>query len=107
MGGPLLGYAFEKTARPDIYDRAAAPYRHPQSFFFSGEPTDPPDAPIVSQNYVNFRMQRPDPRQTWEQIAQMCTPRPQWCCLFRGDCPDKDAALPQSAHPDKQWNAAH
>lgn len=107
MGGPLFGYAFEKEARPDSVDHAAAPYRHPQSFFFSGYPDDLPDAPIVSQNYVNFRMQRPDPAQTWEQVAQMCTPRPRWCCLFRGDCPDKDAAMPRLAHPAQQWNQAH
>jgi hypothetical protein len=107
MGGPLFGYAFEKEARADSDDRSAAPYRHPHSFFFSGEATDPPNAPMVSQNYRNFRMQRPDPVQIWEQAAQMCTPRPTWCCLFRGDCPDRDAALPQSVQPDKQWNAAH
>lgn len=83
----LFGYAFEKRARPDSVDHSAAPYRHPQSFFFSGAPTDPPNAPIVSQNYTNFRMQKPNPVSTWNQVKEMCSPEPEWCCLFDGDCP--------------------
>jgi hypothetical protein len=85
--GILFGYAFESTARPDTYDPAAPPYRHPQSFYFSGAPQNPPDAPIVSQNYTGFRMQRPDPRRTWDQVAELCPPKPEWCCLFASDCP--------------------
>jgi len=105
MGGPLFGYAFEKEARRDSYDMSVAPYRHPQSFFFSGYPGDPPNAPIVSQNYLNFRMEPPDPRKTWEQVAQMCLPRPQWCCLFTGDCPENDAAAARSTPaPHQQWS---
>lgn len=106
MGGPLFGYAFEKEARPDSYDKSAPAYRHPQSFFFSGYPGDPPNAPMVSQNYRNFRMESPDPRKTWEQVAQMCLPRPEWCCLFTGDCPGKEDGALQSAQPAQpQWNA--
>lgn len=105
MGGPLFGYAFEKTPRPDSHDKSAAPYRHPQSFFFSGDPGNPPQAPIVSQNYTNFRMEQPDPAKTWNQVAQMCTPQPEWCCLFKGDCPEKtDSAAERSAPSPKAWN---
>lgn len=89
MGGPLFGHAFEQEARPDFYDKSAPAYRHPQSFFFSGYPGGPANAPIVSQNYSNFSMKPPDPRTTWEQVAKVCLPRPEWCCLFKGDCPGK------------------
>ena len=58
----MFGYAFESAASPDRVDRYAKPYRHPQSFDFSGYPMVPPTAPIVSQNYTNFAMIRPDPR---------------------------------------------
>lgn len=105
MGGPLFGYAFEKTPTPDSYDPSAPPYRHPQSFFFSGDPGSPPDAPIVSQNYSNFRMQKPDPAKTWAQVPEMCTPRPEWCCLFTGDCPENETEPSlRAARPGSQWN---
>ena len=66
----LFGCAFEKQARSDEPGNPQAPaYRHPQSFFFSGSPTTPPDAPIVSQNYTDFRADQPDPRETWDKIA--------------------------------------
>ncbi|MDR8367059.1 hypothetical protein [Pseudomonas sp. JL3] len=74
--GPILfGYAFFKkpTGQP--------PYRHPQSFFFSGD-TSVANAPIVSQNYTNFRIAKPDPAQTWAQVAAMCPANPPQCQLF-------------------------
>jgi hypothetical protein len=91
-GGILFGYAFYKDAQPDSYDSKAAPYRHPQSFYFAGYPVDPPNAPIVSQNYTNFSMKRPNPAQTWDQVAKMCPVNPRWCCLFASDCPAAQAA---------------
>ena len=54
----LFGYAFNKNPTPNSFDSTAKPYRHPQSFYFSGYPGTPPDAPIVSQNYTNFRIDR-------------------------------------------------
>lgn len=88
----LFGYAFWREPTSDHPMDANAPvYRHPQSFYFSGYPLDPPNAPIVSQNYSSFRDQRPDPATTWDQVAQMCPVEPEWCCLFEGDCPDQDA----------------
>lgn len=59
---------------------------HPQSFYFSGSPTIPPNAPIVSQNYTNFRMEKPK-SETWDELAKICSPEPEWCCLFPSDCP--------------------
>lgn len=97
----LFGYAFFKQPAPDTYDRSAPPYRHPQSFFFSGffmpNADVPPNAPIVSQNYTNFRMQKPDPRQTWAQVSERCTGEIPWCCLFPGDCPEKKGAVGATA----------
>lgn len=84
--GILFGYAFYKKPAPDSYDKSAAPYRHPQSFYFSGSPTIPPNAPIVSQNYTNFRMEKPK-SETWDEVARICSPEPEWCCLFSSDCP--------------------
>lgn len=85
--GILFGYAFNKALTPDSFDRTAELYRHPQSFYFSGSPTDPPLAPIVSQNYRNFRMEQPKTSETWDQVAKMCSPKPEFCCLFKDDCP--------------------
>ena len=102
-GGILFGYAFYKDAEPDSYDKKAKPYRHPQSFYFAGYPVDPPNAPIVSQNYTNFSMRRPDPAKTWGQVAKMCPAKPQWCCLFSGDCPDAQQVSTPQARP-AEWS---
>ena len=103
----LFAYAFYKTPEPDSFDGTAAPYRHPQSFYFSGVPELPsgkPFAPIVSQNYYNFRMERPAPTDTWDRVAQMCSATPPWCCLFRTDCPPA-AGQPQDSTPSSNWHA--
>lgn len=105
----LFGYAFYSTPTSDDPADAKSPkYRHPQSFYFSGYPLDPPNAPIVSQNYTSFRAQRPDPIVTWDQVAQMCPADPEWCCLFEGDCPKKDGAtVPaalRGAEAPAQWS---
>jgi hypothetical protein len=101
--GILFGYAFYKEATPDSADPKARPYRHPQSFYFSGyytgNPDDPPNAPIVSQNYTNFSMRKPDPKETWDQVARMCPAKPEWCCLFSTDCPAPQAQPQQSPRP--------
>jgi hypothetical protein len=101
--GILFGYAFYKEATPDSADAKAKPYRHPQSFYFSGyytgDPNDPPNAPIVSQNYTDFSMRKPDPKETWDQVARMCPAKPEWCCLFSTDCPAPQAQTQQSPRP--------
>jgi hypothetical protein len=74
-GGIRFGYSFDIQPRPDRVEKTALPYRHPQSFYFSGVPRLPqaplPDAPIVSQNYTDFAMVRPDPATTWAQVASL------------------------------------
>ncbi|MCB9795579.1 MAG: hypothetical protein H6741_22990 [Alphaproteobacteria bacterium] len=92
--GVWFAYAFwkDKYADPD--------QKHllPQSFYFSGAPTDPPNAPFVSQNFSNFRIESPDPTQTWDQVAKTCTAQPlPDCQLF--DPPEKDAEAAAKAAP--------
>lgn len=69
-GAILFGYAFHSAWEPDAADRSAAPYRRPHSFYFSGYPLTPPHAPIVSQNFTEFAMIRPNPAETWDLVAK-------------------------------------
>lgn len=82
--GPILfGYAFNAVASPDDYGKEH--YRHPQSFFFSGN-SDKAKAPIVSQNYTSFRKQKPESRFTWDRVERMCKAKPlPDCQLFNYD----------------------
>jgi hypothetical protein len=98
-GGILFGYAFETTATPDRVEKTLAPYKHPQSFYFSGVPVAPPDAPIVSQNYTNFAMVKPDPSKTWAQVAGLDPKTLPTCQLFD---PPKSGAL-QATKPIPTW----
>jgi hypothetical protein len=72
-GGIMFGYAFDVRPTPDRIDKTAPPYRHPQSFFFSGMPQLPkvplPNAPIVSQNYTDFAMIKPAAAVTWAKVT--------------------------------------
>lgn len=101
--GILFGYAFESSARAGNCDPELPPYRHPQSFYFAGQPTDPPNAPIVSQNYTGFCAAKPDPASTWDQVARMCPAEPEWCCLFASDCPSAGLETPK---PGSSWSSA-
>lgn len=93
--GPILfGYAFYKKATAD--KGRAGPYRHPQSFYFSGN-VDVANAPIVSQNYTNFHIAKPNPRKTWKQVAKMCPDNPPPCQLF-----NPPASIDNGSEP--QWN---
>jgi hypothetical protein len=93
--GPILfGYAFYKNATSD--QAGGAPYRHPQSFYFSGDVTVA-NAPIVSQNYTNFHSEKPDPAKTWDRVAQMCPKNPPPCQLF-----NPPPSLDSGKQP--QWN---
>lgn len=73
-----FAYAFEK----DQYLDAGKKYLRPQSFYFSGYPQPPANAPFVSQTYSNFRIEKPDPKQTWDQVAATCPREPPACRLF-------------------------
>jgi hypothetical protein len=96
-GDIMFGYGFNTAYTPDATDKNAAPYRHPQSFYFSGFPGYPkallkkpvyPFAPIVSQNYTSFSMLKPDPAKTWNQVADAMVNNPPPCQLFE---PPKNA----------------
>jgi hypothetical protein len=80
--GVMFGYAFDSKPTPDRVDRSAMPYRHPQSFYFSGFPKPPANAPIVSQNYTNFAMIKPDPKTTWDQVNKLDPKTLPACQLF-------------------------
>ena len=81
----LFGYAFNSTYSTDDAAGATAtgPYRHPNQFYFSGAPTNPPNAPIVTQIYTGFMSTAPDPEETWNLVGEMCTAEPlPRCKLF-------------------------
>lgn len=99
----LFGYAFNKKPTPDSFDKTAEPFRHPQSFYFSGYPVPPANAPIVSQNYTNFRMEKP-PSEIWSKVAEILPPNPGSCCLFGEDCFDLKSQL-SKAQPSPSWDA--
>jgi len=71
-GGILFGYAF-------------APVNgviQPQSFYFSGYPGTPPDAPMVTQIYTNFSVTKPDPKKTWDLVSSLSVTSLPLCHLF-------------------------
>ena len=75
--GPILfGFAAHSDYTTDADVPHQPAYRHPQSFYFSGSPETPPNAPIVSQNYSGFSARAPDPTTTWDLVAKMCTAQP-------------------------------
>ncbi len=80
----LFGYAFRSEWAPDSHDKSAAPYRHPHSFYFSGYPLDPPNAPMVSQYFTEFAMIRPDPALTWDLVAKFAGGKPIPSCNLFG-----------------------
>jgi hypothetical protein len=78
----MFGYGFMSKATPDRVDKSAKPYRHPQSFYFSGYPLAPANAPMVSQNYTNFAMIKPDPKTTWDLVSKLDPKTLPQCQLF-------------------------
>lgn len=101
-GAIMFGYAFESQATPDRVDTAAAPYRHPQSFYFSGYPVAPANAPIVTQNYTDFAMIKPDPAKTWDQVSGLDPKTLPKCQLFNPPS-GTDAMLMKSGKPAPTW----
>lgn len=82
-GAVLFGYAFHSDWTEDTNSGAEpAQYRLPQSFYFSGWPADPPNAPIVSQNFYDFSFTKPDPATTWNLVAQLAQGQPIPVCQF-------------------------
>jgi hypothetical protein len=95
-GGIMFGYAFKSAWEPDAADPCAAPYRHPHSFYFSGCPVDPPNAPIVTQFYTEFSMVHPDPAQTWDLVAKFANGKPIPACHLYGNAAAAVAANPSA-----------
>ena len=89
-GAVLFGYAFKSAWEPDAVDKEAAPYRHPHSFYFSGYPLTPPNAPMVAQIFTEFAMIRPDPANTWDLVAKLSGGKPLPNCSLFGS---RDSAL--------------
>ena len=63
----------------------------PQSFYFSGFPGFPssvpytpkePFAPIVSQNYTEFKIEQPDPSKTWDLVSSLDPKKLPVCDMF-------------------------
>ena len=69
-GDILFGYAFESLPRPDAVD-PAPPVSASTLVLFLRLQLPPPDAPIVSQNYTDFAMVKPDPALTWDQVSKL------------------------------------
>lgn len=62
-----FGYAFHRDQHLD----AEGQYLRPQSFYFTGAATTPPQAPIVSQNYTDFSIEAPGD-EVWAPVIAAC-----------------------------------
>jgi len=70
-GAVLFGYAFHSDWTEESDGGALQMlYRRPHSFYFSGWPADPPNAPIVSQSFYDFSITKPNPSKTWDLVEQ-------------------------------------
>jgi len=87
----LFGYGFKNEGGKVV----------PQSFYFSGVPAPVPNAPIVSQNYTNFREVRPDPAKTWEQVSGLDPKTLPECQLF--EPPQQVTAALKASKPAPTW----
>jgi hypothetical protein len=71
-----------------------------------------PNAPIVSQNYTDFAMVRPDPATTWAQVESRDPAKLEACHLFDDKEPPAPAApglvtnAPGAAAIIPSWGAA-
>jgi len=71
-GGILFGYGFQADAKGEVM---------PQSFYFSGYPFAPANAPFVSQNYSNFAATQPSP-DIWAEVSGIDPTTLPACQLF-------------------------
>lgn len=74
----------------------------PQSFYFSGYPLPPANAPIVSQNYTDFRVERPDPAKTWDKVSGLAPESLPLCQLF--DPPQDSQGLTSNGKQAPTWS---
>ena len=103
-GKPVqTGASPDRTADGDIlFGYAFAPaggVMQPQSFYFSGYPLPPADAPIVSQNYTNFSRTKPDPAKTWNQVSGLDISTLPPCQLFNPPSGELQATSSQKRAP--------
>jgi hypothetical protein len=99
-GAIMFGYAFDSQPTPDRVDGFVPPYRHPQSFYFSGYPLPPANAPIVSQNYTDFAMIKPDQKKTWDLVADLDPNTLSACQLFNP--PSSNSGVSAESRP-RTW----
>ena len=99
-GNPIqVGVQPDRTADQAImFGYGFAPHdtggeQMPQSFYFSGYPLEPANAPIVSQNYTNFTVEQPDPATTWDQVINLDPQTLPLCQLFDPPGPDGNPML--------------
>ena len=71
-GAIMFGYGFQKHGNKI----------QPQSFYFSGYPLPPANAPIVSQNYTDFQETKPNPIHTWDLVSDLDINKLDKCQLF-------------------------
>ncbi|PVX30397.1 hypothetical protein DD559_14465 [Sphingomonas pokkalii] len=71
-GGILFGYGFQANSAGQVM---------PQSFYFSGYPLAPANAPYVSQNYTNFSVTQPS-QDIWGEVAGIDPTTLPACQLF-------------------------
>lgn len=74
----------------------------PQSFYFSGYPLPPANAPFVSQNYTDFKVVKPDPAQTWDQVNKLDPASLPACQLF--DPPPNSKLLEGTTKQAPTWS---
>lgn len=84
-GGIMFGYGFRAKLGGFVT---------PQSFYFSGYPFAPANAPYVSQNYVNFSPTQPS-QDIWAEVAGLDPDTLPACQLF--DPPKHDSRLLKDA----------
>lgn len=73
----------------------------PQSFYFSGYPLPPANAPFVSQNYTDFKVVKPDPAATWDQVNKLDPSSLPQCQLF--DPPKNSKLLAAEGKQAPTW----
>lgn len=90
-GDILFGYGFQADASGKVV---------PQSFYFSGYPLPPANAPMVSQNYTDFAATQPS-QDLWSEVAGLDPTTLPACQLFD---PPRPAALPNrlATSPEKR-----
>ncbi len=88
-GGILFGYGFQANAQGQVL---------PQSFYFSGYPLAPANAPIVSQNYTNFAATQPS-QAIWAEVAGLDPSTLPACQLF--DPPTRKPTAPMGSSAAK------